>query len=131
MQIEKDARVHHTSEHHGSRSLEFVPAKSRGDQGVIVRPDRTIVIRHRIVAGLTAGYCANSPSGKGCFIGQGGRNALRVFLRRNTREKTMTSIRRSHPAGPLTAVQSEGVCGKLFTPEDFLEPAARALGLVF
>ena len=95
-----------------------------------MRPDRTIVIRHRIVARLTAGYRANSPSGKGCFIGQCGRNAPRVFLRRNTREKTMTSVRRSHPAGPLAAVQRQGVCGNVFTPEDFLEPAAQALGLV-
>src|SRR4030095_9686152 len=127
MQIEEDARVHHTSEHHGSWSLEVVPGKSRGDQRVIMRPDRTIVIRHRIVARFTTGYCAHSPSRKGVFIGQGRRNAPRVCLRRNTREKTMTSVRRSHPAGPLAAVQSECVCGKLFTPEDFLEPAAEAL----
>src|SRR5258707_13190970 len=89
------------------------------------------MIRHRIVASLTAGYCANSPSGKGCFVGQGGRNAARVFLRRNTCEKTMTSVRRSRPAGSLAAVQREGIRGKLFTPEDFLEPTAQAFGLIF
>src|SRR5215831_13312927 len=111
MQIEEDARVHHTSEHHGNRSLQFVPSKSRGDQGVIVRPDRAIVIRHWVVARFTAGYCANSPSRKGCFVGQCGRNSPRVFLGCNTSEKTMTSVRRSHAAGPLAAVQSDGVCG--------------------
>ena len=96
-----------------------------------MRPYRSIVIRHRIVARLAAGDRANSPSGKGCFVGQGGRNAPRVFFRRNTREKTMTSIRCSHPAGPFAAVQREGVRGKLFTPEHFLEPAAQAFGLMF
>src|SRR5881227_507033 len=88
------------------------------------------MIRHRIVARLIARYRANSPSGKGCFISQCSRNPTRVFLRRNTREKTMTSVRRSHPAGPLAAVQCQGVCGNVFTPEDFLEPATQALSLV-
>src|SRR5437016_13942461 len=91
---------------------------------------QTISIRLLIVARFSGGYCAISPSEKGCFVGHGGRNAPRVFLRRNTCEKTMTSIRRSHPAGPLAAVQSEGVCGNVFAPEDFLEPAAQAFGLI-
>src|SRR5213075_2171280 len=121
---------HHTSEDHGNRSLKFVPGKSRGDEGVIVRPDRTIVIRHRIVARLAASYCPNSPSGKGCFIRQGCRNTPRMFLGSDACKQTMTSIRRSHPARTLAAVQSDGICGNIFTPEDFLEPAAQALGLV-
>src|SRR5215831_15501618 len=94
-------------------------------------PDRTIVVRHRVVAGLAAGDSTNSPSVKGCFIGERARYALSVVLRRNTREKTMTGIRRAHSARPFAAVQRKRKCGKLLAPEDFLEPLAQTLGLVF
>ena len=96
-----------------------------------MRPDRTIVIRHRVVTRLAAGDSTNSPSRKGCFIGERARYALSVVLCRNTREKTVTGVRRAHPARPFAAVQRKRICGKLFTPEDLLEPVAQALGLLF
>src|SRR5919108_4872142 len=95
-----------------------------------MRPDRTIVIGHWVVACLAAGHGANSPSGKGFFISERARHALGVVVRRNTREKTMTRIGRPHSARLLTAIQRKRICGKFLTPESLLEPMAQALGLL-
>ena len=95
-----------------------------------MRPDRPIVIGHRIVAGFAAGKGAHSPSRKRisrkkCFGGAG-----RVLGARDFREQAMTGIGRSHPAGPLLAVQRQGVRTLLITPEGLLEPQLQGLGFV-
>ena len=45
------------------------------------------------------------------------------------REQALARVRRAHPAGPLVAVQRQGVGGQLLAPERLLEALPQRLRL--
>ncbi len=101
-----------------------------------MRPDRAVVIRHRVVPGFRRADGADAPAAEYRRREERERNALGALGRGNTGEQDLSGVRRDHPAGPLCAVQRERVCGKILAPElrfEFLaqglclrgEPAAR------
>src|SRR6266487_1442240 len=124
MQIKEKTGIEQTCEDHRCGLLQSVSGESRGDQGVIVRPDRSIVIGHGIVSRLAASHRTNAPTGERSFVCERCRYAARVLLCRDTGEKTVPRVRRAHSTRLLAAIQRKGVSGKLITPKRLLEPAA-------
>src|SRR4029077_13979054 len=64
MEIDEGARVEHRLQHLEDFRLESVAREPVSDQGVVVRPDRAVVVGHGIVAYFSVRQRANSPSGK-------------------------------------------------------------------
>jgi hypothetical protein len=64
-----------------------------------------------------------SPARKRCFIRKRCCYTARMFFRRDTGEKTVPRVRRSHPARLFAPIQRKGVCGELIAPEGSLESA--------
>src|SRR5438445_13459774 len=78
--------------------LEAIQREPQRDQGVVMWPDRSIMIRHRVVASLSGGDCANPPTGKHSFAeqsfsGQGG-----TFCTCHLAKQCLTSICSSYTA---------------------------------
>src|SRR5436190_10110982 len=93
-------------------------------------PDRSVMIRHRIVTRLAGSDCSNSPAGEGRFVCQRRSYAPGMLCGRDSGKKTMTRIRCSDPAGLLPAVERERVGGKLITPETLFESLEEGFGLL-
>src|SRR6266576_1133868 len=87
------------------------------------------MIRHRIVTRLTRSDRPNSPTGQGSFICERRRHATCMLRGRNTSEKTMTCVGRSHFTGLLSAIERECVCGKFVTPETLFESSEQSFRL--
>src|SRR6266540_565171 len=129
MQIEEKTGIEQTCENRCGRLLQSVSGESRSNQGVIVRPDRSIVIGHGIVARLAASDCAKPPTGERCLVCKRCHHTARMFLSRDTSKKTVSRVRSSHPASVLAPIQRKGVGGKFITPKSCLEPATQRFGL--
>src|SRR6266487_949479 len=130
MQIKEKTGIEQTCEDHRCGLLQSVSGESRGDQGVIVRPDRSIVIGHGIVARLAASHRTDAPTGERCFVCERRRYTARVLLCRDTGEKTVPRVRCSHLARLLAPIQRKGVSGKVITPKRFLELATERFCLL-
>src|SRR6266704_3891034 len=122
MEIEEESGVEQTCEDYRGRLFQPVSGESRSNQGVIVRPDRSVVIGHGVVARFAARHRADSPSGERGLVCESCHYTARVFVSRDTSEKTVTCVRRSHPARLLPPVQRNGVGGEVVAPKGFLEP---------
>src|SRR5437879_10772316 len=93
-------------------------------------PDRSVVIRHRIVTRLAGSDCPNSPAGEGRFMCQCRSNTTRMLCGCDSGKKAMTRVRRSYPAGLLPAIERKRVGGKLITPETLFESLEEGFGLL-
>ena len=62
MQIEKSAGVEETGKNLQGALLKSVSGHTRCDEGIIVRPNRSIVVRHGIEADLRSGDGSDAPS---------------------------------------------------------------------
>src|SRR6266481_5916366 len=93
-------------------------------------PDRSVVIRHRVVTRLAGSDCPNSPAGEGRFMCQRRSNATRMLCGCDSGEKAMTRVRRSYPAGLLPAIERKRVGGKFITPETLVESSEEGFGLL-
>src|SRR6266480_5337621 len=93
-------------------------------------PDRSVVIRHRIVTRLAGSDRPNSPTGEARFMGQCRSNTTRMLCGCDSGKKAMTRVRRADPAGLLPAIERKRVDGKLITPETLFESLAEDFGLL-
>src|SRR5437762_7996093 len=93
-------------------------------------PDRSVVIRHRIVTRLAGSDCPNSPTGEARFMCQCRSNTTRMLCGCDSGKKAMTRVRRADPAGLLPAIERKRVGGKLITPETLFESLAEGFGLL-
>src|SRR6478609_845905 len=103
------------------RMLQAVAREAERDQRIVMRPDRSIVIGHRVVTGFAARYGADAPSRKEFVAHQVGRDPPRPIGPDDASEEKLTGIRGSHLARPLGAVERERVSAELLAPERFLE----------
>src|SRR6266516_5041713 len=94
-----------------------------------MRPDRSIVIGHGIVARLAAGDRADAPTGERCFVAKRSGYGARMLRRRDTREKTVPRVRGSHSARLLAPVQGKRISRNVVTPKRFLESATERFRL--
>src|SRR5438046_7508562 len=93
-------------------------------------PDRSVVIRHRIVTRLAGSDCPNSPAGEGRFMCQCRSNTMRMLCGCDSGKKAMTRVRRADPTGLLPAIERKRVDGKLITPETLFKSLAEGFGLL-
>src|SRR5947208_15403904 len=93
-------------------------------------PDRSVVIRHRIVTRLAGSDCPNSPAGEGRFMCQCRSNTPRMLCGCDSGKKAMTRVRRSYPAGLLPAIERKRVGGRLITPETLFDSLEEDLDLL-
>src|SRR4029077_16808082 len=129
MQIKEETGIEQTCDDHRRGLLQSVSGESRGNQGVIMRPDRSIVIGHGIVSRLAAPHRTNAPTGERCFVCEGSRYTTSVLLCRDTGEKTVPRVRCAHSARSLAAIQCKSVSGKLITPKCLPEAATERFRL--
>src|SRR5207249_6601810 len=93
-------------------------------------PDRSVVIRHRIVTRLAGSDCPNSPTREARFMCQCRSNTTRMLCGCDSGKKAMTRVRRADPAGLLPAIERKRGGGKLITPETLFESLAEGFGLL-
>ena len=76
-------------EHSG---LQTIASETRGDQRVIMRPDRASVIGHRVVPHLRGGQRADAPAREGVFPKENLCHALGTLRAGDAREETMACV---------------------------------------
>ena len=103
------------------RMLQAVAREAERDQRIVVRPDRSIVIGHRVVTGFAARHRADAPSRKKFLAHQIGRDQARAVGSNHAGEEKLPGIRRSHLARPLGAVERHSVGAEFLAPERRLE----------
>src|SRR5207244_2989742 len=86
-----------------------------------MRPDGTIMVRHRVKAGFAFGDSPNPPAREGIRGKQGLRSALRVLVTRDSCKQAMPGVGCTEFARSLLAIQCECIRGQVLEPEGFLE----------
>lgn len=92
VQVEEKACVEQSRENLNHFVLKSVSGKPCSDDGIIMRPDRSVVIGHWVVARFASSYSTHSPPGERCFAGECRRHTARPILTDDPREETMTCI---------------------------------------
>ena len=72
--------------------LQSIAGQAERNEGVVVRPDGTIVVRHRVVLRLGRGHCANAKAGERRVVQERARDAIGMQRACDAGEKAMTSI---------------------------------------
>ena len=125
-QIHIGGGVEQALEHLLDRMLQAVAREPERDQRVVVRPDRTVVIGHRIVARFAARHGADAPAGEKMRPHQiGGDHAGAIFAH-DAAEQQLPGIRRAHLARLLGAIERQRVGAEFLAPERLLQNARRA-----
>src|SRR6266550_7005254 len=86
MKLKEKACIEQGCYHFRCFVLQAGPGESRADQSVVVRPDRSIMVRHRVITRFLCGHSANTPSGKRRFVSKCRRYAARALVSRNSSE---------------------------------------------
>src|SRR5207245_9293779 len=86
--------------------LEAIQRESQRDQGIVMWPDRSIVIRQRVVTSLSGGDGANPPTGKHPFAEQSFSGKRGPFCTRHLATQRVTSVCSPHPALLFIAIHS-------------------------
>ena len=103
------------------RMLEAIACKAERDQRVVVRPDRAVVIGHRIVARLAARHGADTPAREKMRPHQVGGDEAGAVFAHHAAEQELPGVRRAHPARLFGAVERERIGAEIVTPERFLK----------
>src|SRR5262249_12892213 len=80
-------------------------------------------------ANLARTQCSNSPAREKILAHKRLPHAARALHASNSRQQTMSRIRRSHSARPLLAVQSERIGRQVLAPEGLLKALPQRLCL--
>src|SRR5215471_9759768 len=96
-----------------------------------MRPDRSIVIRHRIVAGLAVGHRPNAPAREELRSQQTSRDFRCAFGTRDAGEQQLAGIRTPDATWLLGAVKRESVGFQFRTPESGLKMYCQSARLFF
>ena len=120
----------HRLEQRGGALLESVVRKSDGDHRIVVRPDRSVVIRHRVVAGLTFGNGPYAPARMKVRRHQLFRHAAGPRFRRSICKQNMAGIRRTDTAQLAGAVDGDAIDSEFLAPEVALDGTRQPLRLL-
>src|SRR6266700_174334 len=101
--------------------LETVSRQATCDQSIVVRPNRSVVIRKRVVTRLAGSQRSNSPTAKEVGFKQSGRRFACVFCAGNTGKQCVSSIGGTHLAWTLVSIKGERVSSKVFAPKGSLK----------
>ena len=130
-QIHIAGGVEQALEHMFDRMLQSVAREAECDQRIIVRPDRSIVIGHRIVTRLAARDGADAPSRKEFMAHEIAGDHARPIRPRNAGEQQLPGIRRSHLARLFGAVERQRVSSEVVAPESLFEALGQPLRIGF
>lgn len=120
-QVQEQGGVEETGEKPDRRLLEAVPGEPGRDDGVVMRPNRSIVVGHRVVADLPGGERPNPPAAMKILPLEAPRQALRPRPIGDTGPEAMPRVGGEHPARALLAVERKRIAFKLVTPKHLLE----------
>src|ERR1051325_10896183 len=120
-QIHVGRRVEQALEHLLDGALEAVAGEPERDQRIVVRPDRAVVIRQRIVALLALRDGADAPAGEEVRTHQVVPDLGRALLRADAGEQNLAGVRAAHAARALGAVEGERIGAEIGAPERSLE----------
>ena len=105
-----------------------VARQAEGDQSVVMRPDRAVVIGHGIVARLGGGHGADAPAREEVAVHQLVGDAGGAVGSGDAGQQHMPGVRGADTAGLLGAVQGESVGAEIIAPECGLEALAKLVG---
>src|SRR4051794_4917042 len=108
-QVHVGRRVEQALEDMRHRMLEAVAREPERDQRIVVRPDRAVMIGHRIVAHLALRDRADAPAREGVRRHQIGGDETCAVLADHAAEQHLPGIGCPHLAGPLLAVERERI----------------------
>ena len=128
VKIDGLAQIGHRRQDAAGRAGETVSRHAGGDDRVVVRPDRAVVIRLRVVASLAGGNRADAPAGKRRVLHQCSADARRALGRDDPRKQAMPGIGGAHTTRALVPIESQRVCAELVAPEGVLELHPQPLG---
>src|SRR5205823_14815482 len=92
-------------------------------------PDRSVMVRHRVITRFLCGHSANSPPGKRCFVSECRRYATRALVTRNSSEKAVTCGGGAHAASLFVSIKCYGKRCEVVTPESLIKMLTQFLGL--
>src|SRR5918992_2453769 len=102
-----------------------VARQPKGHERIVVRPDRTVVVRHRVVAGLPEGKRAHTPPRIPLRAEECRGHARATLTAGDAAHQHLAGVRGSHRARLLLAVEGDRIRAELFQPERLLEPVAQ------
>src|SRR3954469_15571639 len=98
------------------------------DQGIVMRPDRAVVVRGRIEALLARADGAQPPAREELRTEEAFGDARCAFRARDAGEKKLPGVGRAHGAPSLGAIEGKRVSPELFAPECRFEALLQDLG---
>src|SRR3954451_19977182 len=111
------------------RMLEPITREPERDQRIVVRPDRPVMIGHRIVTHLALRDGADAPAREEMRPHQIGGDEARAVLADHAAEQDLAGVGGPHLAGPLLAVECKRIGAELLAPERGLETLGQRLAL--
>ena len=102
--------------------LQAISTETRGYERIVVRPDRSVVIRHRIVADFALRNGANSPIAEALRARQRICDTDGIGGIGYAGEERMPGVGGPYPAWFLGSIQGQGIGADLLTPEAFVKP---------
>src|SRR5579883_502666 len=108
--------------------LAAVAGKAEGDQCVVMRPDRAVMVGDGIEARAILADRADAPAGEEGGRHEARRDLRRALGRRDAGEERVPGAGAGHAARLLGAVEREAVAADLLAPERCLEAAPQRLG---
>src|SRR5450432_4162996 len=119
--------VEQALEHLLDRMLQPVAREAECDQRVVMRPDRPVMIRHRIIACLAQRDGANTPAGEEVRPHQVGGDAAGTVMAHDAGKQQLPGIGRPHPAWLLGAVECQCIGPELLAPERIFKSLGETL----
>ena len=116
-QIHVACGIEQALKHTVDRVLVPIARKPCRDERVVVRPNRPVVIGHRVVAALLARHGTNAPSGKEGRPHQVAHHGCGALRCGDAAEQHVTGIRSPNAARLLLAVEGERVGSDVIAPE--------------
>src|ERR1700737_5204856 len=101
--------------------LHAIERETQADQGIVVRPDGTIVVGHRIVSRFRRADRPNTPSGKAVVTHQRRGYGLGPLLTRDLTKKRVARVGGTHAALLFLPIQSKRIRAQFVAPKDFFE----------
>ena len=120
-QIQEHGGVEEAREKPDRRFLEAVTGEPGRDDGVVMRPNRPVVIGHRVVTGLSGCKRPYSPAAVKILSLEAPRQAFRPRPIGDTGPEAMPRVGGEHPARALLTIERKRVGFKVVTPEHLLE----------
>ena len=102
-----------------------IAGESRGDDRVVVRPHRSVVVRHRVVPHRIRRDRADTPPAERRIGEQRFGNNPGPLGIDDAREQAVSGVRRTDAAGALACVERQGVGAEILAPEGGLEALRR------